>query len=335
MNRSHPRTLRDIALVVAVVGTLIGSYAGARAQHGDARDDDDGIIHGEVIGGRHGPIAGATISTTPATRAVVSDSAGRFMLDRIPTGRYRVTVERDGASVSFDWRARSRTRAATVRLPIWELAWSDEFDDATLDTARWEVAEGGSGVEDHLVRFRRAAMSVAGGRLRITSVPDTSEPGFYTGGLILSNERFLYGRFEVRAKLPTGRGLWPAHWLWLDHNAPEIDIMELLGRNPRKVHLTYHYGNARGTRRSRSSSFSGPDFSEAYHRFALEWYPTEYVWFVDDVEVFRAPVIQPDLPLRFVIDTIVGGNWGGDPDESTVWPQYHDIDYARVYRAVE
>lgn len=299
--------------------------------------DRDGVIVGEVVGGLHGPIVGATVTTTPATRAATTDSAGAFRLVGIPEGRYRVTVSRDGASVHFDWVARDadRARPMTVRLPIWRLVLAEEFDSNAVDLDRWEQPEGGSGVEEHRQRFRRSAMTVSGGKLRITTVPDTLEPGYFTGGMLLSRRRFLYGRFEVRARLPRGRGLWPAHWLWADHDAPELDIMELLGRNPRKLHHTYHYGNHRGTRRSRSTTTVGPDYSEAYHRFTLEWYPNEYIWYVDDTEVFRAPVLQRDEPLSLVLDTFVGGSWGGDPDESTVFPQYHDIDYARVWEAVE
>jgi hypothetical protein len=320
--------------VRSILATLFVALLSPTA-HAQPLDVPDGIIAGEVVGGLHRPLAGATITTTPPTRSITSDSSGHFVLDGIPTGRYRVTVARDGANVSFDVRARASARPVTVRLPIWRLAWADEFDSTAVDLEKWEQPEGGTGVEEHRVRFRRSAMNVSGGRLRITTVPDSIDPGYYTGGMLLSRERFLYGRFEARAKLPTGRGLWPAVWLWRDHEAPEIDIMELLGKNPNKVHLTYHYGNHRGTRRSRSSSYSGPDFSQAYHRFALEWYPNEYVWFVDDIEVYRTPVTQPDVPLSFVLDTIVGGNWGGYPDESTVFPQFHDIDYARVYTAVE
>jgi beta-glucanase (GH16 family) len=320
--------------VACVIGAVVLA-AGCALPASPGVAEMRGVLTGTIIGGLDRPLAGALVTTAPPTRSAVTDSAGDFVIAAIPVGDYVVTVARDGASVSFPGRARSQPRHVTARLPIWRRVWSDEFDGDTVDETLWKVAEGSSGVPDHMQRFRRRAVSVADGRLRITTVPDTTEPGFYEGALLQSHRMFTYGRFEVRAKLPTGQGMWPAHWLWSHHTAPEIDIMEMLGDNPRKIYMTYHYGNARGTRRSTSSSLYGPDRSKGYHRYALEWYPGECRWFVDDVEVYRTPMIQPAEPLALVIDTFVGGNWPGAPDETTTFPQYHDVDYARVWQATE
>ena len=313
-----------VFLVAALI--LSGCSVGAL---GDA---PRGILNGEVIGGYNTPIADATISTSPPTRVVTTDSAGQFVITGIEPRQYMVTVARDSTTFSFPWNVRDRMRPLTVRLPVWQLVWSDEFDGVDIDNSRWVVAEGRTGITDQ-TRLRRDAVTVRDGFLRITTVPDTIEPGFYTGAIITTREKFLYGRFEVRAKLPSGQGLWPAHWLWMDHDAPEIDIMEALGDDPTRVYTTYHYGNHRGTRRSRSSRVFGADRSAAYHVYALEWYPDEAIWFIDGEEVNRTPMLQANEPLFFVIDTIVGGTWGGEVDESTVFPQYHDVDYVRIWQS--
>jgi hypothetical protein len=323
--------IAPVALALAVLAFDAAGCAGIATAGGSVR----GVIAGEVVGGLGGPIAGAVVSTLPPTRQVVTDSAGAFVIDGVEPGEYVVAVTRDGASVSVRRRVREAPIPFTVRLPIWKLEWSDEFDGDTLDETRWKIHEGPSGVEDHLQRYRRSALSLRDGHLRITTVPDSLEPGYYAGALIQSRRMFTYGRFEVRAKLPTGQGMWPGLWLWSNADAPELDIMEMLGGNPRRFFATYHYGNWRGARRSRAASFIGPDLSRAYHVYALEWYPGECRWYFDGVEVFRTPLLQRDEPLSFVIDTMVGGAWGGAPDETTTFPQYHDVDWARIYSAVE
>jgi hypothetical protein len=161
---------------------------------------------------------------------------------------------------------------------------------------------------------------------------------------------WTYGRFEVRAKLPTGQGLWPAIWMLPTNDAyggwaasGEIDILELVGHEPDKVHGTLHYGAPFPGNVFSGSSFTLPtgDFSTTFHTFALEWEPHEIRWFVDGVQyasrsswwssggAFPAPF---DQPFHMLLNVAVGGNWPGNPNGSTQFPQVMEIDYVRVYQ---
>lgn len=332
---SFPAMRPTYFLASGIFAILLAS-AGCDSSSTDPPPSPNGVIAGTVIGGRGGPMAGVSVTTIPETRSVVTDANGRFVIDGIAGGSYTVVAARDTARARATCSATSDTGRVSIRLSVWRLVWSDEFDGGAVDPTRWRQPEGDAGFPEELNRLRAAAASVAGGRLRITSGPDVIEPGRFTGSMLVSQPMFMHGRFEVRGKLPVGRGLWPAYWLWpLDkHSAPEIDIMEMLGHDPMLTYATYHYGDASGARQQVSRSWRGFDRSKEFFTYAVEWYPGECRWLIDGVEVFRTPMIQPDEPMNLIVCTIVGG-WAGTPDGSTVWPQYHDVEFARVYEAVE
>jgi beta-glucanase (GH16 family) len=116
------------------------------------------------------------------------------------------------------------------------------------------------------------------------------------------------------------RGTWP----------PEIDIMELLGHEPTRVYMTHHWG-AWPNVQSHGGSYAGPDFSQDFHTFAIEWRPGLLIWLVDGVLRFVSTTHVPDEPFFIILNTAVGGDWPGNPDQTTVFPQYHEIDYVRWY----
>lgn len=152
----------------------------------------------------------------------------------------------------------------------------------------------------------------------------------YTSGLITTQPSFsqIYGYFEMRAKLPRGKGVWPAFWLlprdfdW----PPEIDVMESIG-DPSKVYVTAHSKLAKdgGT----EVAVSPNDF----HTYAVSWGPEKLVWFVDGREVKRLPT-PPDMhkPMYMLANVALGGDWAGAPDASTPFPARYVIDYIRAYR---
>jgi len=152
----------------------------------------------------------------------------------------------------------------------------------------------------------------------------------YFSGLISNQPVFsqTYGYFEMRAKLPRGKGLWPAFWMlpadlsW----PPEIDIMESIG-DPGVYWTTAHY---QGGKTPESKHAIDPD---AFHTFAVAWDRKELVWFLDGREVNRQPT-PPDMhkPMYMVANLAVGGVWPGSPDASTTFPARMTIDYIRAYR---
>ncbi|MBI5865238.1 MAG: glycoside hydrolase family 16 protein [Planctomycetes bacterium] len=227
--------------------------------------------------------------------------------------------------------------------PTWELIWNDEFDGASIDGTKWRVEDLHLNKNNELQYYAPDEVYVSGGDLTLRS-RRRSYWGYdnagswrhfdYTSGLVETRDRFAttFGRIEVRAKLPSTRGLWPAHWMLPDSRQwpPEIDIMELLGHEPTRVYMTHHWGTWPQVQ-SDGGSYSGPDFSADFHTFAIEWSPTRIDWKVDGLLRFSSTSNIPREPFYIILNTAVGGDWPGNPDGTTVFPQYHRIDYVRVY----
>ncbi|HKR87503.1 MAG TPA: glycoside hydrolase family 16 protein [Phenylobacterium sp.] len=152
----------------------------------------------------------------------------------------------------------------------------------------------------------------------------------YTSGLITTQPSFsqTYGYFEMRARLPRGKGVWPAFWLlpadlsW----PPEIDVMESIG-DPAEVYTTAH-SNVDKTPTTKTEISS-----EGFHTFAVTWDRRNIVWYVDGREVKRQPT-PSDMhkPMYMLANVAVGGDWPGAPDATTPFPARMSIDYIRAYR---
>jgi len=219
--------------------------------------------------------------------------------------------------------------------PGWTLVWSDEFDGTALDPGRWRAENAALVKNNEQQYYSPANVTVADGLLTILAERRFQGGRPYTSGLIETRNRFSqsFGRFEVRAKLPRTRGLWPAIWMLPQAGGwpPEIDIMELLGHQPHTVHMSHHWGTPQAVQ-TQSDSFTGPDFSADFHVFAVEWFPERIDYFVDGVLRARHTVSVPRDAMYLIINTAVGGNWPGFPDDTTILPQTMLVDYARVYR---
>lgn len=239
----------------------------------------------------------------------------------------------------------------------WQLVWSDEFDGSSLDLSKWEHQQGtgcpnlcGWG-NNELQFYRSNNTSVGGGFLTIEAREEGFADADYTSSRIRTRGQgdWTYGRFEMRAKLPIGQGMWSAFWM-LPTNSPyggwaasgEIDIMEGLGHLPQRVYGTIHYGGEwpENTSSGQSLTLSGDDFHSNFHVFALEWEPTELRWYVDG-KLFATqtdwgsdgnPLPAPfDTDFHLLLNLAVGGNFPGNPDGSTTFPQQYIVDYVRVY----
>jgi beta-glucanase (GH16 family) len=241
----------------------------------------------------------------------------------------------------------------------YELVWHDEFSGTSVSEERWNVHLGGGGFGNRELQFYHPdQVTVADGVLTITAERDFFMSHPYVSGMITTEDRaaWQYGRIEVRAQLPRGRGLWPAVWMLPQPPSPygtwpisgEIDIMELVGHEPDVVHGTLHYGDPHTFTGSAYTLPEG-DFSEDFHTFAVEWDETEFRWYVDD-ELFQTqthwfsadvtsdtahPFPAPfDHPFYLRLNVAVGGNWPGPPDEETTFPQVMRVDYVRVFQRI-
>lgn len=228
----------------------------------------------------------------------------------------------------------------------WNLVWHDEFNGPSLDTGIWNYEVNGDGGGNNELQYYTAEPRNAfleNGTLVIQALKESFSGKQYTSARLNSDHKkdWLYGRVDVRAKLPYGRGLWPAIWMlptdWVYGGWPasgEIDIMELLGHEPTRIYGTMHWGTDAAHHLSSGSSFvlSSGSFAGAFHVFSLEWSADSIKWFVDDRRYFAQPTIQPfDKRFHMVLNVAVGGNWPGSPDASTVFPQVMQVDYVRVY----
>ncbi len=245
------------------------------------------------------------------------------------------------------------------RIGDWSLVWNDEFDGDRLDGGKWSY-QLGDGCDiglcgwgnNELQTYTTANATVSNGLLVITAKEESAAGRDYTSARIrtLDNGDWKYGRFEIRARLPAGQGLWPAIWLLPSESvyggwaaSGEIDIMEARGQSPSTVLGTLHYGATFPNNQSSGDAFTLPSgtFTDTFHTFVLEWTEGRMVWLVDDTPyqvqtewsttaaAFPAPF---DQDFHMLLNVAVGGNFVGSPNGSTVFPQTMEIDYVRVYQ---
>lgn len=241
-----------------------------------------------------------------------------------------------------------------------QLIWDDEFNGPVgsgPDTTKWTYELGGGGWgNDELETYtnlRSNSLVVADADAtdgKALAIRAQAVAGGYTSARINTSASysFTYGRMEVRAKVPTGIGLWPAFWA-LGSNIStvswpacgEIDVMEWVGQTPSSISGSMHapgYNGANGL--TAADLLPGTEtYSESYHVFAVDWYPGEIVWSVDGVPYETR--LESDIPagsawpftddFYIILNLAVGGDWPGSPNADTVFPQDYRVDYVRVY----
>ena len=271
----------------------------------------------------------------------------------------------------------------------WKLVWSDEFDGKEIDRAKWDFDLGngffnydantwisgwGNNELQYYTREPENAF-VKDGALHIRAVKESYNGCGYTSARLKSRKRDgsplfnkKYGKFEFRAKLPTGKGVWPALWMLPQDEkysgwpaSGEIDILEAKGQEPNTVHGTLHFGSRwpLNTNISKSYQLPGNGTIADYHVYSLEWEPGEIRWSLDgqlyatqsfwwsssktdgnkgakpahenELNAWPAPF---DQPFYIVMNVAVGGQFLGNPDKTTAFPAEMLVDYVRVYDKV-
>jgi len=249
------------------------------------------------------------------------------------------------------------------------LVWSDEFDGSSVNPNNWvyDIGNGVGGWGNNELEYytsRPENVYVADGFLHIVARQESFGGKNYTSAKLKTSGKFSkkYGRFEFRAKLPQGKGYWPAIWMMPQSSAyggwaasGEIDIMENKGRLPTNVLGTLHFGGPWPNNVHTSGpsyNFPPGDSVTNFHIYALEWEENAIRWYVDG-QLFqtqtswwsssnptntsiRNPYPAPfDQPFYIIINLAIGGNFDGNPDGTTVFPQEMLVDYARAYDLVE
>lgn len=236
----------------------------------------------------------------------------------------------------------------------WKLTWSDEFDYTGLpDPDKWDFETGGNGWGNNEKQYYTSGDTsnaiVKDGKLSIIVRKEKKGNSDYTSARLTTKgkAKWKYGRIEVSAKLPEGRGLWPAIWM-LNGNIDkvewpecgEIDIMEHVGYERDSVLGTVHtqaYNHLIGTQKTGKTFIAHP--YDQYHTYAIEWSPEKIDFFVDDKKFFqfrnehKSVAEWPfDSPFYLILNVAVGGNLGGKQGiDATIFPATYDIDYVRVF----
>jgi beta-glucanase (GH16 family) len=233
------------------------------------------------------------------------------------------------------------------------LVWSDEFDqDGTPDPKKWGYEEGfvRNGEKQYYTRERRENVRVENGNLVIEARKEKFQGAEYTAGSLQTAGKFefCYGRVEVRAQIPQGRGIWPAIWL-LGSNIKtvgwprcgEIDLMEFVGFDPEHLHFTFHtqkYNHL--TKNGLATTVTIREPWRDFHLYALDWTPGSLVLSLDGKEVHRydkketAEEFWPyDHGMFLILNVAVGGSWGGLKGiDDAIFPQEMKVDSVRIYR---
>ncbi|WP_172992007.1 family 16 glycosylhydrolase [Lacipirellula parvula] len=268
-------------------------------------------------------------------------------MTRTPINR----LARAQAFAVIAWLAAASTAVAAP--PGYTQIWNDEFDGTTLDQSKWTPETVQNPHNNERQAYLPEMITVANGDMVITSTNQPSGNKQYRSGRVHSDWTHQYGRWEIRADLPTSKGMWPAIWLLPDTtqytwpNQGEIDIMENRGSQPQLTSSAYHYGTFSPYNHQYKYSeqtaarFGQPvNFHQGYHTFAVDWDETKLRFYVDDVHYYTLYnsdvggfIGNQTAPMQTILNTAVGGDFLGDqqPDASTVWPQKFLIDYVRVF----
>jgi len=248
----------------------------------------------------------------------------------------------------------------TIKKSEYKLVWNDEFNYEGLpDSTKWTYdVEGNSWNwgNNELQNYTKARIEnayVDGKYLHISAIKEIWEGKNYTSARLITKDKgdWLYGRFEVRAKLPSGKGIWPAIWMlptdWEYGGWPasgEIDIMEHVGYMPDSIFASAHtesYNHAIGT--NKTAGIYVGDCESEFHTYIVEWDKKEYRAYVDSTLYFTFKNEGTgykewpyDKRFHLLLNVAVGGNWGAvEGVDDRIFPQEMIIDYVRVYKKTE
>lgn len=285
-------------------------------------------------------VIGDTLKEPDETfRIVIEDAPGAKVVANSAT----VTIknEDDGVVTPTDGYVTPTSYAG------YKMVWQDEFNGSSVSND-WTFEIGNSGWGNNELQYYTNGdnATVTNGHLVIEARKESFQGAPYTSTrmITMNKQSFQYGRIDIRAVLPSGQGIWPALWM-LGSNfssvgwpmCGEIDIMELVGHEPAKVHGTVHWDNNGHVEYGDSYTLTnGKSFGDEFHVFSIIWDQNTIKWYVNDIqynEVSITPAHMSEFhaPFFFIFNIAVGGNWPGNPDATTQFPQRMLVDYVRVF----
>lgn len=233
------------------------------------------------------------------------------------------------------------------------LSWADEFTSGPVDQTNWTFETGNNNgwgnneLENYTGRTQNAFTS--NGNLIIEARQEDYNGSQYTSARMITKNKkvFKYGRVDIRAKLPSTKGIWPALWMLGNNidqvNWPacgEIDMLELLGQEPNKIYATLHWGATSAVHDSKGTSYILPSgsFDQQFHVYSMDWEENSIKMYIDDQLFFTgnssniAEISTFNNNFFFIFNIAVGGSWPGAPDATTIFPQRMVVDYVRVFQ---
>lgn len=323
-------------------------------------------------------ISGATLSVTATATAAnfytiyfgitgseVKSTDGKATFTYTDPGTYTIIVKAHATETAFI--SSNKQVSIDINVPIvdegyttpdnyegYNLVWQDEFNGTSLNTSDWthEIGTGSGGWgNNELQYYRPENTKVRDGYLVITAKNESHLGSAYTSSRLITKgkQEFLYGRIDIRAKLPKGQGLWPALWM-LGANIStvgwpkcgEIDIMEMVGGQGREntIKGTLHWDNDGShacTCDKPGKTLTSGTFADKFYVYTITWDQTYIKWYVDDqlyetIDITPAGLSEFHAKQFFIFNVAVGGNWPGSPDATTKFPQQMIVDYVRVFQ---
>lgn len=244
-----------------------------------------------------------------------------------------------------------------LNYPGYTLVWQDEFNGDALNMQDWsfEIGTGNNGWGNaELQYYREQNTTVNNGVLTIEAKAESFSGSNYTSSRLITQgkESFQYGRIDIRAAMPQGKGMWPALWMLGDNittvgwpKCGEIDIMEMVGgpttstRGDGTVLGTLHWERGDGVKVDNSGyrTLTSGKLADEWHVYSIIWDSNEIKWLLDDVQYHVLDITPPDMSefhqnFFFIFNVAVGGNLPGPPDGTTNFPQKMYVDYVRVFQ---
>lgn len=234
------------------------------------------------------------------------------------------------------------------------IAWADDFStDGAPDANKWQYDTGGSGWGNNELEYYTNTTNnayVKDGMLTIVAKKEDMGGMKYTSSRMASkfSSDMLYGRIEVRAKIPAGKGTWPAIWMLPNDyaygswpNSGEIDIMEHVGYDPGNVHFSIHDQVNNGGN-SKTSTLNIPTAMTDFHLYRADWTPEGIKGYYDDKLVFTFANENKgfntwpfDKPFHILLNLAIGGNWGGIQGvDDSIFPVAMQVDYVHFYKMI-
>ncbi|OAQ41772.1 hypothetical protein A5893_01255 [Pedobacter psychrophilus] len=231
------------------------------------------------------------------------------------------------------------------------LIWADEFSGTSLNTAFWTQETGNAWANNEQQNYQASNTEVKDGYLVITAKKEAVNGRQYSSSRIKTQDKkfFKYGRVDVRALVPKGQGIWPALWMLGNNKSAvswptcgEIDLMELIGgsvspKSDSKTYATIHWNDVTHQQSQGSYTLPTGKFADQFHVFSMEWNATTIILYLDDIEYKRFNTSPTGMDafrkdFFFTFNVAVGGDWPGNPDTTTVFPQRMVVDYVRVFQ---